>query len=108
MTYSVLAACAGVRAYAWPEQDYLAKRVSASVRSVQRYLGELTRRGLIAVSRESVKGKRRCLYSFPGSEPGLERGGDKMPPGSEKRLEPPAAEATDCQVASGNLSCSLN
>ena len=27
LTYSVLAACAGGRAYAWPDQNYLARRV---------------------------------------------------------------------------------
>ena len=64
LTYSVLACCCGGRDYVWPSQDFLAKRVSSSVRTVQRYLKELATFGLIKIGKEYIKGKIRTIYIF--------------------------------------------
>ena len=106
LTYNVLATCAGGRDHAWPKQEYLARRVSASVRTIQRYLGELARHGLIAVSRESLKGKMRCVYAFlsPGAGPG--RANLSPPPGGQDEKKP--AGSPICRLERDNLSPSLN
>lgn len=52
LTYSVLPCCASGKNHAWPSQEYLAEKVSASVRPVQRYLKELIDFGLIEKCRQ--------------------------------------------------------
>ena len=64
LTFSVLAVCAGGRDYVWPSQKYLAGAVSASVRSVQRYLKELAEFGLIRIGKKWLLGQTRTIYSF--------------------------------------------
>jgi len=64
LTFSVLAVCAGGRDHVWPSQEYLAKAVSASVRSVQRYLKELVDFGLIRIGKKWLMGQTRTIYSF--------------------------------------------
>ena len=64
LTYSVLACCAGGRDYAWPSQEYLAEKVSVSVRTLQRYLSELVRFGLIEKCKQYIKGQVRNIYRF--------------------------------------------
>jgi len=64
LTYSVLACCAGGRDFAWPSQEYLAEKVSVSVRTLQRYLSELVRFGLIEKGRQFIKGQVRNIYRF--------------------------------------------
>ena len=109
LTYSVLATCSGGRDQAWPGQEYLAKRVSVSVRSIQRNLSELVKRGLIAISRESIKGKWRCVYTFlrPGLECEAEKEGDKLSPQSESRANSKADTPPDCRLYGDKLSSSL-
>ena len=108
LTYNVLATCSGGREQAWPGQEYLANRVSVSVRSIQRYLGELVRHGLIAISKEIFKGKRRCVYTFlqPGHDPGKE--GDKLSPPSVQKADTTEESTTECRLESDKLSPSLN
>ena len=64
LTYSVLACCAGGRDYVWPSQEYLAEKVSVSVRTLQRYLSELVRFGLIEKGKQYIKGQVRNIYRF--------------------------------------------
>ena len=64
LTYSVLACCAGGRDYVWPSQEYLAEKVSVSVRTLQRYLSELVRFGLIEKCKQYIKGQVRNIYRF--------------------------------------------
>ena len=64
LTFSVLAVCAGGRDHVWPSQEYLAQAVSASVRSVQRYLKELAEFGLIRIGKKWLMGQTRTIYSF--------------------------------------------
>jgi hypothetical protein len=64
LTFSVLAICAGGRDFVWPSQEYLAQAVSASVRSVQRYLKELAEFGLIRIGKKRLMGQTRTIYSF--------------------------------------------
>ena len=64
LTYSVLASCSCGRDYVWPSQEYLAKAVSASVRTIQRYLKELVNFGLIGINRQFLMGQIRSVYSF--------------------------------------------
>ena len=108
LTYSVLATCSGGRNLAWPRQEYLAGRVSSSVRSVQRYLGELARNGLIAASREVLKGKLRCVYTFLSPDQETSSGHDKLTPQPVKRLEAPASMPSECRLEGDVLSPPLN
>lgn len=64
LTYSVLACCAGGKDHAWPSQQFLADQVSATIRSVQKYLEELVDRGFIKKTRTEFRGKIRCIYHF--------------------------------------------
>lgn len=64
LTYSVLGCCAGGKDHVWPSQEFLAEKISASIRSVQRYLEELIAFGLIEKGRQWVKGRVRCIYRF--------------------------------------------
>jgi len=64
LTYSVLASCCHGKDHAWPSQDYLAKCLSISVRTVQRYLKELVGYGLIKISRQHLMGQTRSVYIF--------------------------------------------
>lgn len=64
LTYSVLACCAGGRDYVWPSQEYLAEKVSVSVRTLQRYLKELIQFGLIEKCKQYIKGQVRNIYRF--------------------------------------------
>ncbi|MDL2259871.1 helix-turn-helix domain-containing protein [Deltaproteobacteria bacterium OttesenSCG-928-K17] len=64
LTYSVLACCAGGRDYVWPSQEFLAEKVSVSVRTLQRYLSELVRFGLIEKCKQYIKGQVRNVYRF--------------------------------------------
>ena len=110
LTFNVLATCSGGRDHAWPGQKYLAERVSVSIRSIQRYLSELAKRGLIAISRERIKGKWRCVYTFlrPGQECGSEEGGDKLSPQAVKQENPKAECPSYCHLNSDKMSPSLN
>jgi len=64
LAYSVLANCCNGRDHAWPSQDYLARCLSISVRTVQRYLKELVGYGLIKISRKHLMGQTRSIYVF--------------------------------------------
>jgi hypothetical protein len=64
LTYSVLACCCNGRDHVWPSQNFLAKCLSASVRTVQRYLKELVDFGLITITKKYLMGKKRSIYSF--------------------------------------------
>ena len=107
LTYTVLATCSGGRDQAWPGQGYLASRVSVSVRSIQRYLTELVKLGLIAISRKNVKGKNRCVYTFlrPGQE--FEHKDDNLSSLSTQKAEPTLKDTTQCRLDHDNLSPSL-
>ena len=64
MTYSVLANCCRGRDHVWPSQEYLARCISASVRTVQRHLKELVASGFIKISKKYLMGKTRSIYCF--------------------------------------------
>ncbi len=64
MTYTVLATCSGGKDHTWPSQKYLADQLMVSVRSIQRYLQELVRAGLITICWERIKGCSRRVYWF--------------------------------------------
>ena len=64
LTYSVLRTCSSGRDYAWPSQEYLSEKVSVSVRTLQRYLNELVRSGLIEKAKQYIKGQVRNIYRF--------------------------------------------
>lgn len=63
-TYVVLAICACGDNHAWPDMEYLVKKVSASSRTIRRYLDELVRHGFIVISNEKSMGKKRAIYRF--------------------------------------------
>jgi len=64
MTYTVLATCSGGKDHTWPSQKYLADHLMVSVRSIQRYLQELVRAGLITICWQRIKGYSRRVYWF--------------------------------------------
>lgn len=64
LTYSVLACCRNGRDYVWPSPDYLAQCVSASVRTVRRYMKELVDFGLIRIRKKYLMGQTRTIYIF--------------------------------------------
>lgn len=64
LAYSVLAICCGGRSYAWPSYEYLTVCLSASKRTVQRYLRELETHNFIKIERQYVKGQMRNVYRF--------------------------------------------
>lgn len=64
LAYSVLATCAKGRDYAWPSQSYLARCLSCSVRTLQRYLKELAADNLIKIGKKYLMGRTRTIYYF--------------------------------------------
>ena len=64
LAYSVLACCCNGRDHVWPSQSYLAKSLSISVRTVQRYLKELVDSGFIRISKKYLMGRTRSIYCF--------------------------------------------
>ncbi len=67
-TYVLLAICSGGNSYAWPDMASLMKNVSASSRTVRRYLDELVRHGFIIITHDYIegqkRGKKRPIYRF--------------------------------------------
>ncbi len=63
-TYVVLATCSYRRDYGWATLDFLSRKVSASQRTVRRYLDELVAAKFIELTHEKLMGERRLIYRF--------------------------------------------
>jgi hypothetical protein len=64
VVYSLLWTASRRKDHAWPSQEYLACKCRVSVRSIQRYIQELTTHSLITVTRERIHGCLRNVYGF--------------------------------------------
>jgi hypothetical protein len=67
-TYVLLAIYSGGDSYAWPDMATLMKNISASARTVRRYLDELVRHAFIIIAHDYIegqkRGKKRPVYRF--------------------------------------------
>jgi len=105
LTFTILATCARGKDHVWPGIDYLAKKTSASPRSVTRYLDELIKFGLIKKERLHFKGHVRNVYWF------IQHETVKYYPGQVDKLtdcpddQPTIArpKPTNCQDQTANL-----
>lgn len=57
--YALLCDYAGKNDHCWPSQETLSRRLSCSITSVKKYLGELVNEKLVAVKKENY---RSCVY----------------------------------------------
>lgn len=57
--YAILCDYAGKNDHCWPSQETLSRRLSCSITSVKKYLGELVNEKLVAVKKENY---RSCVY----------------------------------------------
>lgn len=107
LTYLVLATCSQKHDYSWASLEFLAKNVSASKRTVRRYLEELAKENFIEITNGVFMGKKRLIFRF------LNQAILTFEKVSERRRTPPMrfedlkkeAEATppdECQIKPEN------
>lgn len=105
LVYVVLRTCSRGRSYVWPRLDYLASRVSASVRTVQRHINELVAHGLVEKGKEKLWGKLRQVYRFLGT-PKAPAAKPPLPgvASSDNHYIASSDDMTKCPVPGDNLS----
>ena len=107
LTYVVLATCSYRRDYSWASLEFLAEKVSASKRTVRRYLDELAAARFIEITSEKLMGAKRPIFRFLNHAVlGFEKvkGGRNTPPMrfEDLRKENGAVAPRECQISPQN------
>ena len=63
-TYEYLAIAAKGQDHAWPSQDWLAKKVCVTTRSIRNYIRKLEEESLLMTVMERINGRLRLVYYF--------------------------------------------